>query len=52
MRVAVRDCCIRFDTIEDAKRLFPLTVRERGLLRILRLLPKPIALKLVGRLCL
>ncbi|HUU17730.1 MAG TPA: glycosyltransferase [Sedimentisphaerales bacterium] len=46
------ECFISSDTIEDAKSLFPLTVRERVMLRILRLLPKPIALKVVGRLSL
>jgi hypothetical protein len=46
------ECFINFDTIEDAKSLFPLTVRERVMLRILRSLPKPIALKVVGRLSL
>jgi glycosyltransferase involved in cell wall biosynthesis len=50
MRWAARDCSIKSDTIEDAKRLFALTVRERGLLRILRLLPKPLAPKVAGRL--
>lgn len=45
-------CFMNSDTIEDAKSLFPLTVRERALLRILRLLPKPIALIVVGRLSL
>ena len=46
------ECFINSDTIEDAKSFFPLTVRERVMLRILRLLPKPIALKVVGRLSL
>ncbi len=50
IRVAGRNCLINSDTIEDAKSLFPLTVRERSFLRILRLLPKSIALKVVGRL--
>ncbi len=50
IRAAGRDCFINSDTIKDAKTLFPLTVRERSLLRIVRLLPKPIALKVVGRL--
>lgn len=50
IRAAGRKCLIKSGTIEDAKSLFPLTVSERGLLRILRSLPKPIALKVVGRL--
>ena len=40
------------ETIEDAKNLFNLTAHERALLRILKLLPKPIAFKLAGRLSL
>jgi len=50
MRWAARDCSIESDTIEDAKRLFALTVRERGLLRILRLVPKLIGPRVAGRL--
>lgn len=50
IRAAGRQCMISPESIEDAKSLFPLTVRERALLRILRSLPKPIALKVVGRL--
>lgn len=50
IRAAGRDCFINSDTIEDAKSLFPPTVRERVLLRILRLLPKQIAFKVVSRL--
>jgi len=46
---AGRQCWISPDTIEDARRLFPLTFRERSLLRILRALPKPIARKAVRR---
>ncbi len=52
IRAAGRDCFINSDTIEDAESLFPLSLRERTLLRILRSLPKPIALKIVGRLSL
>ena len=51
IREAGRNCFIKLDTIEDAKSLFPLRVRERGLMRILRLLPKPIARKIADRLC-
>jgi len=43
---------ISSETIEDAKSLFPLTVRERILLRILKLLPKPVASKVACRLSL
>ena len=46
------ECFISSDSIKEAKSLFPLTVRERVMLRILRVLPKPIALKVVGRLSL
>jgi len=49
IQAAGRECLINADTKEDAKSLFPLTVRERGLLRILRSLPKPIALRAVRR---
>jgi len=49
MRWAARDCSIEYDTVEDAKHVLTLTVRERGLLRILRLLPKPIASRVAGR---
>lgn len=45
-------CFINSTTIEDAKNLFPLTIRDRVLLRILKLLPKPVALKLVNRVSL
>lgn len=50
MRWAARDCCIQSDTVEEAEHLFALTVRERSLLGVLRLLPKPIAAKVAGRL--
>ena len=50
IREAGRNCLIKPDTIEEAKSLFPLTARERGILRILKLLPKPIARKAVNRL--
>jgi len=50
MRLAARDCFINPDTIKDAKRLFPLTIREQCLLGIIRSLPKPIALRIVDRL--
>ncbi len=46
------ECFISSDSIKEAKSLFPLTVRERVMLRIMRSLPKPIALKVVGRLSL
>ena len=49
IQAAGRECLINADTADDAKSLFPLTVRERVLLRILRSLPKPIALKAVRR---
>jgi glycosyltransferase involved in cell wall biosynthesis len=50
LRLAARDCSVNADTIEDVKYLFPLAAYERGLLRILRLLPKPVALRIVDRL--
>jgi glycosyltransferase involved in cell wall biosynthesis len=50
IRAAGRQCWISPETIKGTECLFPLTVRERSLLRILRFLPKPIALKVVGRL--
>jgi glycosyltransferase involved in cell wall biosynthesis len=50
MRQAARDCSITSDVIEDAKGLFPPTIRERGLLAILRLLPKWAAMRVVDRL--
>jgi glycosyltransferase involved in cell wall biosynthesis len=50
MRVAAKDCIIEPTTIEDAKHLFPLTIGERWILRIIRALPTPIALKVVAKL--
>lgn len=50
MQAAARDCLIKPDIMDDAKRLCALTVRERGLLKALRLLPKPIATRIADRL--
>lgn len=50
VRAAGRDCSINRDTIEDARGLFRLTSRERTLLRVLRMLPRPLALRAVSRL--
>ncbi len=50
VRAAGRDCFISSDAIADAKSLFPLTAREHALLRMLRVLPKPIAVRVVRRL--
>jgi glycosyltransferase involved in cell wall biosynthesis len=50
IRAAGRVCFIDSDAIADAQHLFPLTMRERSLLRVLRSLPQPIAQRVVGRL--
>ena len=50
LRFAARDCTIEPETIEQVKSLFHFKVYERYILEILRLLPKPISLRLVGKL--
>lgn len=49
IRMAARDCFISSDIVEEAAGLFPLTIRERGLLAALRLLPSPVALRMANR---
>ncbi len=50
LRLAVGDCTVEPETIEDVRRLFPLAVHEQALLKILRLLPRALSRKMVGRL--
>jgi len=48
-RAAGRQCWISPETIKDARRLFPLTVREQMMLAGLRCIPTPIASRLAKR---
>jgi len=50
LREAARDCLISSEISNEVKRVFPLRMYERALLRILRLLPQPLAVRIVAKL--
>lgn len=50
LREVARECRISPDTLDEVQRLFALTVCEKTLLRVLKLIPKPIASAISHRL--